>query len=127
MSDSRPIPLARLELLPFADAQSNFYAAARHGLAAEVVGWTGRRGPLRELILDELLPLAADGLRALAVDEDDARRYLAVIEGRTRTQMTGAAWQTAFAERCGHDWGRLTLEYQARQRTGQPVHTWDLG
>ena len=43
--------------LPFAAAKSNFYEAARYGLAAQVT-WQGRPWVLKELLLEQWLPLA---------------------------------------------------------------------
>ena len=44
------------------------YAVARDGLRAEIVWSNGRRAPLRQLLLEELLPLARRGLRNRLLD-----------------------------------------------------------
>lgn len=111
--------------LPFAAARDNFYAAARAGLDA-IVAWTdGGARDLRSLVLDTLLPEARAGLALLSVDDEYASRMLALIERRTRSGQTGAAWQRGFVRRHGRDFTALTLEYARRQRSGAPVHTWD--
>jgi gamma-glutamyl:cysteine ligase YbdK (ATP-grasp superfamily) len=118
--------LAPESSLPFADARRNFYRAARHGLDTTVVWLDGREWPLRELLLSELLPLARDGLERLQVDSDIIDEGLSIIESRVATGLTGAEWQRRFIVRHGHDLALLTREYQVRQRTGQPVHLWNV-
>lgn len=113
-------------LLPFTDARRNFYSAARYGLDATVMWFGGREWPLRTLLLSELLPLARNGLERLQVDSDIIEQGLSIIESRVATGLTGAAWQRRFIERHGRDMAMLTREYRARQRTGQPVHQWDV-
>ena len=119
------------ERMSFAAAESNFTAGARWGIDAQVY-WPGR-GVLGvdELVLEVLLPLAAEGLRGWGVDHDSARRYLAIIEARCRTRRTGSTWQTgvvAALEECGTDRVRamhLMLErYVELMMTNAPVHTW---
>lgn len=119
-------PHAPESRLTFADAQRNFYLAARYGLEATVKWLDGRQRPLGELLLSELLPLAHDGLERLQVDSDIINQGLSIIERRVATGMTGAAWQRRFIERHGRDMALLTREYHARQRAGQPVHVWDI-
>ncbi len=110
----------------FTDARDNFYAAARHGLQA-TVGWLEqKKGSLRSLLLEQLLPLARVGLSALETDPEDARHYLSIIEQRVRIGRTGSAWQRAWVERNGRDMRALTEVYAQRQRTGLPVHEWAI-
>ncbi len=113
--------------LPFSVAHENFYAAARFGLAAEV-GWTGGKNwPVRRLIQESLLPVAAAGLSRLGVDAGLADQWLGIIADRVAAGRNGAVWQRQFVDRHGRDMALLTREYRARQRAGTPVHTWDLG
>jgi hypothetical protein len=53
------------DALDFDDARTNFIAAARLGLASQFTWLHGRRVPAQQLILDELLPIARDGLISL--------------------------------------------------------------
>jgi len=112
--------------LPFVTAQANFYSAARHGLEAPVT-WLGQQsGPLRELILAELLPLARVGLEHQDVASDEIERWLGLIRERVSSGQTGAAWQRAWWQRHGHDAGALTRAMLEHQQTGQPVHRWPV-
>jgi len=110
--------------LPFATAQSNFYAAAHLGLEAEIPWQDGRVARLREILARDLLPRARRGLRDLGIDA--AEITTCVIAGRVATGRTGADWQRAYVERHGPDLAALTQAYLDRQRSGQPVHEWPL-
>lgn len=111
--------------IPFSTARDNFYAAARYGLDAHVTWVGGKKGSVRSLILDELLPRAREGLAALDIDADDIERYLNVIEQRVQTRRTGAAWQRQRVA-AGDDMAAMTEAYYQRQKTGRPVHEWDF-
>lgn len=112
--------------LAFEHARENFYRAAREGLAAEVTWLDGRQSPVTAVLLDELLPMAREGLRLLGADADDSERYLAIAASRVRTRQNGAAWQRAHAAHHGRDFFRLTADYLEHQRSAMPVHEWDI-
>jgi gamma-glutamyl:cysteine ligase YbdK (ATP-grasp superfamily) len=109
--------------LPFVQAQANFYAAARDGLAAELQWLPGPRQAAQTLLLSLIEP-AADGLARLGVSTALADRWLDIIEARAASGRTGAAWQLDAFNRLGGDLGALTRELLARQADGAPVHTW---
>lgn len=119
-------PIPPESQLRFATARANFYLAARHGLDSELVWIDQRATPMRELILDVLLPLAEQGLEQLEVDRDLIDRLLTVVESRVSTGQNGAAWQRRFVEHSGRDMAALTRAYRERQLTGEPVHTWGV-
>ena len=112
--------------LPFHTARANFYEAARHGLHARIRWLDGREVAIRDLLLDELLPMARHGLQLLGIDQADIDDYLGIAETRVRTGQNGAAWQRAHVARHGRDFFRLTAEYLALQHTGKPVHEWPV-
>ncbi len=118
--------LAPEATLTFKTARKNFYAAARYGLDAEVQWLDGRTWRLDQLILHKLLDEARHGLDQLGVHAELTQRWLAIIEARVATGQTGAAWQRAFVRKYERDVALLTREYRARQRTGEPVHQWQL-
>lgn len=109
--------------LSFADACGNFYAAARHGLEARL-NWpgTGEIGAER-LLLERIIPAARDGLSDLGVADSG---YIDVIEARVRARQTGAVWQRKALDARGGDLYALMAAYCERQRSGAPVHEWDL-
>lgn len=120
------------EVMDFDDAKSNFIAAARHGLASQFAWIEGHQVPAHELILDDLLPLAADGLRSSDIDEDDIDRYLGIIEERVRTRRTGSQWQLNSLAEMNKNASRgerlcaLVAGMIRRQKEGKPVHEWSL-
>jgi hypothetical protein len=110
--------------LSFEEARRNFYTAARLGLDA-VLTWPGE-GEIGagRLLLDRLIPAARRGLADLGVT--DPRGYLDVIEARVRSGQTGAAWQRKALAACDGDLYAMMAAYCEGQRSGAPVHEWDL-
>ncbi|MCH9682869.1 MAG: CBS domain-containing protein [Deltaproteobacteria bacterium] len=120
------------EVMDFDDAKNNFFAAARHGLDAQFRWVGGETFTASALILDKLLPLAREGLRSSAIDEEDVARYLDIIEQRVRSANTGATWAlrslAGMAPQTSQDQRhrRITRAMLEHQRSGQaPVHTWE--
>jgi CBS domain-containing protein len=117
-------------VMPFERAKANFQAASQLGLDAQFKWFDGRVSPAEELILDRLLPVARDGLRAHGIN--DADRYLVIIEERVRSRQTGAQWMldsfASMAKRGTRDEALTSLvaTMVRRQHTGEPVHQWPL-
>ncbi len=86
-----------LPAIPFGIAQYNFYRAAQHGLDARLVwpefGQSGCREQPICRIIEQLLPVASQGLDAMGIAADESARYLGVIERRLQRRQTGAIWQ----------------------------------
>jgi len=114
------------ELLPFAQARDNFYAAARDGLDAHIVWLDGHKLPVQTLLLDHLVGLARYGLGLLEIDPQDRDHYMETIRERVHNACTGAAWQRAFTARHGRDMPALTQAYYENQQSGLPVHEWTI-
>lgn len=117
-------PLPPESTLPFERTRANFYTAARDGLQAQLAWIDGRSGTASD-VLQQLVPLAREGLHQLEVDAADIDRYLDVISMRLKTRQNGAAWQLAHHAK-HRDLYRLTADYLAHQRSGLPVHEWTL-
>jgi CBS domain-containing protein len=118
--------------MEFEDTRENFVKAARLGLDAQFT-WPGRRNtPAQQLILEDLLPLAREGLEELGIDRSDIERYLGVIEARVAQLKTGAQWQIdsfcALRTKCNRSESLAALVAGTiqRQRKGNPIHTWSL-
>ncbi len=117
--------------ISFDDAKVNFLAAAQHGLDARFTWLDGRRIGARELLRQELVPAAREGLESLRVPAEDIDRYLGLIEARVSSGRTGARWllDTLAKVREGErgavcrDAVKMMLE---RQRGAVPVHRWEL-
>lgn len=120
------------KVMSFDDAKANFLAAARLGLHSSLSWFHGREYTAPQLILDVLLPQAREGLRTAGIAEADVDRYLGVLEERVRRGRTGARWMldsiAAMGEKGTKDQRMCALVKSAiaRQRTADPVHTWDL-
>jgi hypothetical protein len=119
--------------LPFVAAEQNFYKGCRYGLEASFE-WPGRREvPVVGLVLDRLLPLAAEGLDLVGIAATSRDRLLGVIERRCVSGQTGAVWQRSVVrtlEANGHDrpsaLRRMTTRYAELSLTDLPVHEWPL-
>lgn len=109
--------------LPFAAAKSNFYEAARYGLAAQVT-WQGRPWVLKELLLEQWLPLAWDGLVDLSVDATLIETAREVLTERVQSGRTAAVWQLDADRRHHGDVFAILADYLACQATKKPVHEW---
>ncbi len=114
------------ERLKFDRARSNFYAAARHGLAAEVAWIERERVPLDRLLSEQLLPIARAGLAHLQVSAEEIEHWLGIVERRVATRQTGAAWQRAWVARHGGDFQALMQDYLMHQESGKAVHEWPI-
>lgn len=118
--------------LDFESASGNFTAAAREGLACELNWLDGQSIPARNLILEQLLPLARQGWQRAGVSAEEVNPWLEIIEQRVKSRQTGAKWiidsgiamkgQGTRAERLSS----LTAAMNQRQKSGKPVHTWPL-
>jgi gamma-glutamyl:cysteine ligase YbdK (ATP-grasp superfamily) len=118
------------QAMDFADAARNLRRGARDGIDAVLV-WPGAgEVPVRELVLERLLPQAAAGLDLWGVDGVVRDRLLGIIEQRCRTGRNGAAWQAGMAHAIGGDRPealRLMVQrYVEHMHTNAPVHTWPI-
>ncbi len=112
--------------LAFEHAHRNFRAAARDGLDARLTWLDGTSRSVADLLAQQIVPMAREGLADLGVDAGEIDRYLDVIGARVRTRQTGAAWQRAHVERHGRDFQTLVADYLEHQRSGMAVHEWDV-
>lgn len=118
--------------LPFAAARANFQAAAESGLATRTQWLDGRSVDTRDLLLEELLPVARQGLVDARVDADDVDHYLDVVRQRVRRRRTGSTWLLDSFARLQSRASRqritraLTEALIDAQAGGLPVHEWEL-
>jgi hypothetical protein len=119
------------DILSFAEAKDNFYKASKHGLNAKVT-WRGEHNILlKDLLLQELLPKARQGLLKLGIDSKDIAFYLEnIIQSRVESGATGAVWQRNFikksANRSPEAFAALLQKYMQMQKQDIPVHEWNV-
>ncbi len=112
--------------LPHERARDNFYAAARHGLRS-TLRWRHEQDiNAAELILQELLPLARQGLDSMGISKRDSSHYLGIIRQRVSSGQNGAQWQRRFVAKHGRDMYALTRACLRNQNSGSPVHEWHV-
>lgn len=117
-------------VMDFDDAKASFFAAARHGLNAQLTWLGGKTYPAPMLILDELLPIARVGLKSANIVEQDIDRYLGIIEDRVRAVQTGAQWALRSLVRLGTGFPldqrlrAITTAARRYQLARTPVHSW---
>ena len=124
-----------LPAFPFDYARWNFYHAAQHGLAATLLwpvpgGGTSPREVAVRALLEELVPVAEEGLASLGVDSSEVGALSSVIKARVANGQTGASWQRTALARIERSLPRaealreLTRQYASRSKHLDPVHTW---
>lgn len=97
-------------MIEFDEVRANFVAAARRGLLAQFKWFDGKYLSAQHLILDNLIHLAEEGLRASKLNESDIRTYLGIIDTRVRNSLNGALWQL-------ESWNNLSAKYNEFEKS----------
>lgn len=118
--------------MDFDSAKMNFFAASKMGLDTKFVWTKDRKITAVDLIKEELLPIARNGLQKADIDPSDIETYLNVIEDRASSAQTGSYWVVK-------SYGKLIKEANKEQtlsaitnamiknqKKGEPVHKWGL-
>ncbi len=119
--------------MDFVDARDNFLKSAKFGIDTTFTWFKDRKVPVTELIINELLPLAREGLKHRKVKTADINKYMDIIEARAREHKTGARWAlrtfTALKKEFTNDEAvtALTAAMLKNQKENKPVHTWEEG
>ena len=124
-----PDPRTRI---PVDAVRGNFVGAARQGMYAGFHWLDGRDIAADELIKNELIPIAREGLLSGGTDSADVDRYLGLLEERVSTRRTGALWIIQSLDtlkeieppEARHR--AVTAALMRRQKRGIPVHRWTL-
>ncbi len=118
--------------LTFADVKANFLGAARDGIRAQMNWFNDTHLPAKELVLEQLLPLAREGLQEAGIDQDDIDRYLGVLHDRVSMRRTGSRWALESLEKMGSTGTQdqrlrcLVSSMVEQQSTGAPICEWSL-
>ncbi len=119
------------EKMDFDDARMNFVAASKMGLDTKFRWFDDQRINAVDLITEELLPVAKEGLQKAGVDDADISEYLDIIEQRVTAGQTPSNWMLS-------NYASLMKEHKSKEQTlaaittamiknqkkGEPVHKW---
>lgn len=119
------------EVMDFDDARMNFIAASKMGLDTKFRWVNNRRINAVDLITEELLPIAREGLQKVNIRKGDIDSYLGIIEERVSSGQTGANWiinnySSLMKENSSKEQtlAAITTAMIKNQKKGEPVHKW---
>ncbi|OWY18196.1 CBS domain-containing protein [Sphingobacteriales bacterium UPWRP_1] len=118
--------------MEFEDAKSNFLMAARSGLNTTFSWVKGKKVHAPSLILEELVPIAIEGLRKAKIDDDDIGYYMGIIEQRVKLGQTPSQWMLKSYNQLLKETSKeearsaITASIVAQQQTDKAVHEWEL-
>lgn len=114
----------------FKDAKSNFFNAARYGMATRFY-WDKTLISSYDLILNKLLPMAYKGLYIMKVNPKDVEHYLTIIENRVKNH-TGSRWMINSYRNLQNTYKKeialqaITKSIYENQEKGYTVNTWPI-
>ncbi len=118
--------------ISFEDVSDNFYKAAKFGFDTKFTWFNDAKISLKDLIINELIPMAREGLESQGIDQKDISLYMGIIEERAKAQMTGARWllraYTKLVKEVTPDEAltTVTAAIAKNQWAEKPVHTWEM-
>ncbi|MFK7936146.1 MAG: CBS domain-containing protein [Saprospiraceae bacterium] len=116
----------------FEDVRDNFMKASQYGIDTKFTWFNDEKISVKDLVLNELLPIAREGLLSRGIDQADIDLYLGIIEERSKTHSTGARWQLRSFSKLIKTATRdealtlLTKSIIENQKSGKPVHEWEI-
>lgn len=120
------------EVISWEDVRDNFAKAARYGIDSTFTWLHDRKVNACDLIIDELLPIAREGLQSRQVNDADIDKYLSIIESRAKLHMNGARWQLRAYTKLKKEVVRdealtvLTACIIKNQQKEIPGHDWEM-
>lgn len=120
------------KLMDFSDARSNFVGAAQIGIDKTFTWFEGKKISARDLIIEQLIPIAEQGLKRFKVDEGDIKKYLGIIDERVRTGKTGSSWMLKSYHELSAQaseeevFSAITSAIIKNQKVEKPAHEWDF-
>jgi CBS domain-containing protein len=117
--------------LSYEDIRDNFDKACKFGIDSKFNWVKDSKISSNDLIQEELLPLARQGLTKRGIDKADIDKYLGIIEGRAKKNTNGARWMlrtyTRLKQQTTADEAItvMTAAMVKNQNLSKPVHTWD--
>ncbi len=117
-------------LMDWEDVRDNFGKAARTGIDSKFTWFKEQKVSACDLILQELLPIAREGLTFRNLKSEDIDNYLGIIEERAKKHINGAHWQLKAYNKLLKETSRdealsvLTHSIIDNQNKNKPVHEW---
>lgn len=114
------------------DVRDNFEKAARFGIDSKFTWFKDKKITVTDLVKEELIPLAKEGLAAQGIHSNDIDFYMDIISQRAKLHLNGARWQlrafTKLKKETSMDEAItvMTSAIYENQKLGKPVHTWEL-
>ncbi|MDR8392830.1 glutamate-cysteine ligase family protein [Aliifodinibius sp. S!AR15-10] len=119
------------EVMDFDQAKMNFVAASKMGLDTNFRWFNDKRVSAADLITEELLPIAREGLEKANIRKSDIDTYLDIIEERVVSGQTFSHWMTEnYASLLKQNSSKelslaaMTTAMIKYQKKGEPVHQW---
>ncbi|MBN2731374.1 MAG: CBS domain-containing protein [Balneolaceae bacterium] len=119
------------QVMDFDNARLNFVAASKLGLDTTFRWIDNERVNASDLILEELLPIAREGLDKVSISGSDIDSYLGIIEERVQSGQTASTWMiNNYASLMKENNSKeqtlaaITTAMIKNQKKGEPVHKW---
>lgn len=113
--------------ISFDEAIHNFYKASRQSYFCKVRWIDGKLHDMKELLEYEIFPQVKNALLKRGIDKDEVEYYMdGIIYPRIKKGVNGSIWQKAFIHMHGKRFQELLEKYIENQKTGKPVHMWEL-
>lgn len=116
--------------ITFDDVRENFLKAAKFGIDSTFTWFKDEKMEAVDLVQNELIPIAREGLKKQNVSEADIDTYLGVIEERARLHTNGSRWALRTYSKLKKETTEdealsvLTCATIEKQAGNAPVHTW---
>ena len=114
------------------DVRDNFGKAAQFGIDSKFTWFNDRKISASDLVSEEILPIAREGLVKQNVKTEDIDLYLGIIGERAKRHKNGATWQikayTKLKNQTSEDEALsvLTHSIMVNQEKNIPIHDWKI-
>lgn len=114
-----------IEQFDIIDCENNFYSCAQNSLNAKIKWLNSKVVNVNDLLINELVPLAQEGLVELGIIDSEIEYYInKVIRPRLDNKINGAMWMQK--KNKNRNLNSLTKMYLELQKQNIPVGEWPL-
>lgn len=120
------------EHISFDDVSDNFGKAARFGIDSKFTWMKDKKISAIELVINELIPMAREGLAKQKIVQEDIDKYMGIIEARAKEHMNGARWTLRAYSKLKKEATEdealavVTSAMLKNQSENLPVHLWAM-